>query len=163
MANWAKGTMKIRGTRENIKKFLSESLIPCVSFADNIQEFMTGEKPKKPQVEIKEDEWEYTMECKNGFSIKGCHRNFIREIEWYFCDADEEILVIDDYSAAWGVDVEPLINLSKTHNIDIKIFVFERGMEFNQEVEIHKGRLIKNNNIEFDNYKWDCIFPNIGG
>ncbi|MGR5995465.1 hypothetical protein ACT7C9_25025 [Bacillus cereus] len=57
----------------------------------------------------------------------------------------------------------PLATLSKEYNVDIKIYAFEKGMEFNQDVEIHKGEIIKNVEIEFDNYMWECINPNMGG
>ena len=33
-------------------------------------------------------------------------------------------------------------------------------MEFNQDVEIYKGEIIKNVEIEFDDYMWECINPN---
>ncbi len=36
-------------------------------------------------------------------------------------------------------------------------------MEFNQDVEIYKGEIIKGVEIEFDDYMWECINPNIGG
>ncbi len=36
-------------------------------------------------------------------------------------------------------------------------------MEFNQDVEIYKGEIIKNVEIEFDDYMWECITPNMGG
>ncbi|MEW4071696.1 hypothetical protein [Bacillus cereus] len=53
--------------------------------------------------------------------------------------------------------------MSKEYNVDIKIYIFGRGMEFNQDVEIYKGEIIKNVEIEFDDYMWECINPNIGG
>lgn len=36
-------------------------------------------------------------------------------------------------------------------------------MEFNQDVEIYKGEIIKNVEIEFDDYMWEFINPNMGG
>ena len=46
---------------------------------------------------------------------------------------------------------------------DIKIYAFEAGMEFNQDIEIIKGKIIKDKEIKFENYQWECIEPNIGG
>lgn len=36
-------------------------------------------------------------------------------------------------------------------------------MEFNQEVIIEHGEVIKDDVIEFDDYRWECPFPDLGG
>ncbi|MBB5146203.1 hypothetical protein HNQ35_001404 [Cerasibacillus quisquiliarum] len=36
-------------------------------------------------------------------------------------------------------------------------------MEFNQDIEINKGEIIKDEEIKFDDYEWECIYPNLGG
>ncbi len=46
---------------------------------------------------------------------------------------------------------------------DIKIFTFECGMEFTQEIEISKGEIIKNACYEYDDYQWEVPFSNLGG
>lgn len=56
-----------------------------------------------------------------------------------------------------------MVNISKKYNVDLKIYAFEKGMEFNRDIEIHKGRIIKDNKIEFKDYEWECINPLIGG
>ena len=35
--------------------------------------------------------------------------------------------------------------------------------EFNIDFEVHKGKVIKNNEIKFDDYVWECTNPEIGG
>jgi len=163
MPNWAEGTLKIRGTRENIKKFLTEALSPIFSAGDSIRSLL-GQEVEQPKSEIKEDEWKFEMKSPNGFHIAGTRRAFIESgIDWWFDDKHEEILVIDSFKQAWGVDPEPFAKLSKQYDIDFKIYVFERGMEFNQEVEIHSGEIITNKEIQFKDYEWECIFPNLGG
>lgn len=164
MPNWAEGTLKIRGTRADIKSFLTGALEPGHSLSALLGEFFKGIEATPGKLEVKEDAWEYTMKCDEGIYIKGCKRASVgTEIEWWFDDKHEEILIIDDFKIAWGVDPAPFVKLSEQYNIDFKIHVFEQGMEFNQEIEIHKGKLIKNNEIKFADYKWDCIFPNLGG
>jgi len=157
MPNWCEGTMKVRGTKEEVKKFLLEALNP-------LPDGLLGQIPVEKEVE--EDEWELMIRTKTGFHIKGTHRNFIENnicFEFAEEETNSEICVLEGFKAAWGIDPAPLAVLSKTYNVDIKIYAFERGMEFNQDVEIHKGELIKNVEIEFDDYKWECINPNIGG
>lgn len=62
--------------------------------------------------------------------------------------------------AAWRIEVEPLVQLSKEYNLDFKIYASERGMQFEQDIEIVKGEVIKNNVIKFDDYELEC---NTGG
>ena len=45
----------------------------------------------------------------------------------------------------------------------MKIHGFECGMEFNQVVEIVDGKIMKDEELQFKDYQWDCIFPNLGG
>lgn len=158
MPNWCVGTMKVRGEKENIKRFLLEALQPLQSLF--VQALLPNNKI--PELEVTEDEWSMTIRSSNGFYIKGTRRNFIesKDIEWEF---DREVLIIEDFKAAWGIEAETLANISKEYELDFRIYAFEKGMEFNQELEIHKGKIIKNIEITFDDYDWECISPRLGG
>ena len=50
-----------------------------------------------------------------------------------------------------------LAAISKQYDVAFKIYAFERGMEFNIDLEINKGEVIKEEYIEYDNYIWECI------
>lgn len=163
MPNWAAGTMKIRGTRENIKNLLMSELKPIQSFRQTIAQ-IKGKEIEPLEVEIKEDEWDFIMKSPNGLHISGTSRAFIEgPIEWFFSDQAEEVLTITTFRQAWAVDAEPFAEISERYDVDIKIHVFERGMEFNQEIEIHKGNVIRNETIKFENYEWECLMPHLGG
>lgn len=54
-------------------------------------------------------------------------------------------------------------NANDEYDVDIKIFTFECGMEFTQEIEISKGEIIKNVCYEYDDYQWEFPFSNLGG
>lgn len=154
MANWICGDLKVRGTKDNIKKFLIEGLIS------------TGSKIK-PEITC-DDKWGFSIRSNtDSFYIKDTRRSFIEkeEIHIYINDweDDEERVIVLEYKSAWGIDVVGLVNLSKEFNIDFKILGFELGMEFNQDVEIVKGKVIKDEEITFDDYEWECIRPHIGG
>lgn len=155
MANWICGDLKVRGTKENIKKFLIEGLIS------------TGSKIK-PEITC-DDMWKFSIRSNtDSFYIKGTRRSFIEKEGIYtyindWEDDEERVIVLDEYKSAWAIDVVGLVNLSKEFNIDFKILGFELGMEFNQDVEIVKGEVIKNEEITFDDYEWQCIRPHIGG
>ena len=163
MPNWAEGVLKIRGTRQNIRKLLVEVLEPIPDISQQIA-VMMGKEPQIPKVEIDEDEYDFTMKAPSGLYIKGTRRAFIEgTIEWYFDDTHEEVLTIEQFKQAWGVDSDPFVKLSRDYDVDIKIYVFECGMQFNQEIEIHRGTIIKDVEIKFDDYDWECIFPKMGG
>lgn len=164
MPNWCKGNLKIRGKKENIIKFLEEG----TSLLDGFW----NPKEIKPEIEVNDcDEIEIrNLDKTKGIEclyIKGTRRNFIDPIEneIYIHDIDEEeqIICLENFKAAWGIDADALRLISNRYNIDIKIYAFEAGMEFNQDIEIIKGKIIKDKEIKFTNYQWECIEPNIGG
>lgn len=164
MPNWAEGVLKLRGTRENIAEFLRSELEPIDTGASIAE--MLGQKPVKEhnQLVIETTEWDMTLKSPEGMYIKGTRRAFIEStIDWYFNDSHQEVLTIESFKQAWGVEAEPFVEISRKYNLDIKIYVFEKGMQFNQEIEIHKGELIKDNEITFDDYQWECLMPNLGG
>ena len=68
-----------------------------------------------------------------------------------------------DTEFAWGISAEELLNSCKQYNVDMRIHAFERGMQFNQIIEIIDGKITKDEEVEFDDYDWDCICPNLGG
>lgn len=164
MPNWCKGTLKIRGKKEDIVNFLEKG----TCFLNDSFEL----KEISPEVRLNGN---YELEIKNinkekGMDylyIIGTHRNFIDPIKkWidiYSFDKKEVIICLDGFKAAWGIDSVELSKISHKYNIDIKVYGFERGMEFNQDVEIIKGRIIKNQELKFENYVWECTNPEIGG
>jgi hypothetical protein len=155
MPNWSEGNLKVRGSKENIKKFLTEGIEPVSFFG------VAGQ-----QSEIEEDEYEFTVKSPaRGFYVKGTRRHFIESTICfeYWEEQDEYVLIIENFKAAWGVYADQLAEISKEYNIDFKIYAFEKGMEFNQDIEIHKGEIIKDDEIQFNDYYWECINPTLGG
>ena len=164
MPNWCKGNLKIRGKKGNIIKFLTEG----TSLLDGLWE----PKEIKPEVEINDcDELEIkNIDRQKGIEtiyIKGTRRNFIDPVEDFIyihdIDEEEQIICLKNFKAAGGIDADALRIISARYDIDIKIYAFEAGMEFNQDIEIIKGKIIKDDEIKFENYQWECIEPNIGG
>lgn len=164
MPNWCKGTLKIRGKKENIINFLENG----TSLLDGIWE----PKQIKPEIilnscdeiEIGNIDKEKGIDC---LYLKGTRRHFIDPIENYIfihnTDDEEQIICLEDFKAAWAIDADALRAISARYDIDIKIYGFESGIEFNQDIEIVKGKIIKDDEIQFDDYQWECINPNLGG
>lgn len=136
MPNWAEGTLKLRGRRENVASALKEMLLG--------NKGATLEEEYDGTLLIFKNEYDY-------FYINGTRRAFISS-------KDIEIWLDDDF-----VIIE-YTEISSKFDVDIKIFTFEMGMEFTQEIEISKGEIIKNIvNENFTNYSWDVPFSRLGG
>lgn len=80
----------------------------------------------------------------------------------FFNNGDKSICVVE-FKAAWAIDPVPYLKLAKKYNVDIRLYGFERGMEFNQEVIIENGEIVKDEEIKFDDYDWECVMPHLGG
>lgn len=148
MPNWAEGSIKLRGRGENIASALKEMLLN-----DTV---------------TLEEEWDGDLLVFNNtapyFYINKTRRAFINQnqievwLEEEFC-----IVELDNFQQAWSAIPENYQEISSKFDIDIKIFTFECGMEFTQEIEISKGEIIKNVCYEYDNYQWEVPFSNLGG
>ena len=155
MPNWCEGTLKIRGTFEQLRNFVLNGLEPVT------------DRGQKRQMEITDDEPQYLF-IKNGCEslyIKGSRRHFC-EPKYIEIDADNEgkvIVLLTPMKAAWEISSQNLLNASKEFNVDMKIQGFEKGMEFSQLIEIVGGEIIQDKKIEYENWDWDCPCPALGG
>ena len=98
------------------------------------------------------------------FYINGTRRAFIDQkqievwLEEEFCTVE-----LDDFEQAWSAIPENYQEISSKFDVDVKIFTFEMGMEFTQEIEISKGKIVKDVCREYDDYQWEVPFSNLGG
>lgn len=150
MPNWAKGSLKLRGKSGNIASALNEMLL-----SDTV---------------TLEDEYDGTLLRFNNtapcFYINGTRRAFVdqKQIEvWLELEKEFCIVELDNFKQAWSAIPENYQEISSKFDVDIKIFTFECGMEFTQEIEISKGEIIKNICYEYDDYQWEVPFSNLGG
>ena len=148
MPNWAKGSLKLRGKSENIASALKEMLLSNT---------VTLEVEYNGDLLIFNSKDPY-------FYINGTRRAFINQkqievwLEEEFCTVE-----LDNFEQAWSAIPENYQEISSKFDVDIKIFTFECGMEFTQEIEISKGEIIKNVCYEYDDYQWEVPFSNLGG
>ena len=56
-----------------------------------------------------------------------------------------------------------MLEICKQYNVDMKIYAFECGVRFNQDIEIVDEKIVRNEIIKFEDYEWECINPIIGG
>lgn len=148
LPNWAEGSLKLRGKSENIASALKKMLLN-----DTV---------------TLEDKWDGTLLIFNNtapyFHINETRRAFIdqKQIEVWF---EEEFCIVelDNFKQAWSAIPENYQEISSKFDVDIKIFTFEKGMKFTQEIEISKGKIIKNVCNEYDDYQWEVPFSDLGG
>ena len=151
MPNWCKGTLKVRGTKENLTKFILEALQPVGYMGEDL-----GKLSLNGYGNIHTEKTCWIENTRRGF-VDGV------EIELSNYEDDEILIGIFDARFAWGIDSSELLATCIKYHVDMKIHAFERGMEFNQVIEIVDGKIVKDEELLFKNYIWDCICPELGG
>lgn len=169
MPNWCEGNIRLRGKRNAIVEFLKNELK-----STGYERLADG--PVTGTIEINDEYGEVSVKIPEGkkdllfaaFYIKDTHRNFIDGncFEVYMNDEDvDEVhtVCIDGFKAAWGVEPDPYVEKAKKYGIDIRIVGFERGMQFAQDIEIIDGEIVKNREVTYGDWTWECPMPNMGG
>ena len=162
MPNWCEGMLKIRGKQEDVFNLLADNLQVWKTIIIKEPKFDMREEIDKEAIVVNKEE--ESIWVKKTAHIKGTHRNFVEQNDinvWKGKDGNACIAV--EFKAAWDVESEPYIKLSKAYNVDIKIEVFERGMEFSRYILIENGNLKEDKETEYDDYVWECVMPNLGG
>lgn len=151
MPNWIEGVLKIRGNQESFLKFLNEGI-------DEIE----GGNPSDWKIKKYEDDT-IIIEI-NIAHLVGTKRGFIKNSDDEVYPSKDGIYTMClDAKFAWDVDVKGLVELSKKTGVDFRFYGFEKGMEFNREIEILQGQLTEDRTITFDDYAWECVDPKKGG
>ena len=151
MANWSEGCLKVRGTTSNVKKFILEGLKPVDFFGT---ELLKLELSDIGEVDSDKDCW-----------IEGTDRGFVENllVDFSFYEDDEIFTAVLDAKFTWAANAEELLALCQKYDVDMKLYAFEKGGEFNQDILIVGGRILRDNRIEFEDYNWECICPTLGG
>ena len=151
MPNWSGGCLKVRGKAANVKRFILEGLKPVDFFGNELH-----------KLELSDCE---EVDTENVCWIEGTDRGFVENlcVDFSFVEDDETFTALLDTKFACGVDSEELLTLCKKYSIDMKLYAFEKGMEFNQDILIVDGEIINNLTIKFEDYNWECICPTVGG
>lgn len=170
MPNWCEGTLKVRGSTENIVKWLKEGLN---KYEYNYE---TGE-----QKLLDKNAWQYIHE-EDGFVtidldlnsrghdayVENTERAFVSSDQTWNLKADGEIEVLYlQFKQAWCIKPEEFAALAKQYQLDFNLYGIEMGMGFICEYEIfNHGEAIVDNTKTFksyDDFLWYCPFPYMGG
>ena len=159
MPNWIKGTMKLRGKREDIAKFFREGL--------DASEWNVLRNKEDKIIDKSGDDY-LEFEFKDEPHIVGTRRAFITD-DYAYMEKDEGIVCVD-IKQAWSFnatvdssDLERWKSISDKFNIDIRLFGIECGLEFTQEIIIIRGKEVIENVKQYEDWEWECPFPNMGG
>lgn len=146
MPNWCEGQLKIKGTIRQISAFVKAAF-------DERQYEINIDTPTNIDITLEKNAW-----------IKGSRRAFCDGYVVVDTQSEtEKRVAVLDFRQAWDVESDTLLKLAKKTHVDIRLYAFEQGMEFNRNIEIINGELTKDEDITFDNYEWDCPCPLIGG
>lgn len=175
MPNWIQGSLKVRGPYDYVKRFLLEGL--NTYHEEFNKETNRFESHVLPKTDWLEDTHEYDEHLGREFSM------YIKVGKWIYVEGTQRAFITSDYIScyegsnekdplaivscevrqAWGFRPEDWIEISKDYQVDIRLYGFERGLEFGEEIEIVDGEVIKNEEFTYDNWDWDCPFPWFGG
>lgn len=155
MPNWIKGSLKLRGKKEDIRRFFNEG----------VEDSAVCDKEHENSVIDKSDGGMLWFEFYNEPYIKTTRRAFI-ESECAEMYGDYGVCVVD-IKQAWGFDagdngLQNWKDIAQKYNLDIRLYGIESGMEFCQEIIITK-ETFEYKEIKYDNWDWDCPFPRMGG
>lgn len=168
MPNWAEGSLKIRGPIKNIKRFLDEGIQKkrLNTFGKEMDEDIVYFNDWSDECGI-----EYEYHFVSTSHIKHTSRAFIDpEIVQYgeyteiVGKSTEDIDTIAlPFKQAWRAEAKSFEEISKEYGIDIAIHTFEKGAEFEQDILIKDGKIVKDEIIEYDDYRFESAMPMLGG
>ena len=138
MANWQRGVLYLRGSKENLRKFFLNLIDPDDLEAANITE----------------DSIYLKTTCHVGFHIANTRGNYIDgyEVNINFSDVipDENSYYMFrlDFSSCGTLDVEGMCSLSQLYCIDFAIDIYDAWTGINQDICIINGNIIRNNVVQ---------------
>lgn len=158
MPNWCEGTLKVRGKISDLKRFVVEGLQPFNVPGEKLDSFKFEDEDEKSFFLATGREISWIWIC-------GTRRHFCEAdyIEAYADDNDTPTVLLLPMKAAWRMEAGPLRDVCKKFNVDMRIQGFERGMEFSQLIEIINGEITHDDEIKYDDWRWDCPCPLLGG
>ena len=168
MPNWAEGSLKIRGLIKNIKRFLDDGIQKKVLniFGKEMDEDIVTFTDWSDECGI-----EYEYHFLGASHIKHTARAFVDpeivkygEYAYLNGKSTEDIDTIAlPFKQAWKAEAKSFEEISKEYGIDIAIHTFEKGAEFEQDIFIKDGEIVKDEIIEYDNYQFGSALPMLGG
>lgn len=155
MANWCEGTLKVRGKEEDVIRFFEEG-VELHKWEHGENKNLGGCKcdSKWGEIHIEGEPW-----------VVGTKRAFIGPDEFIFIEhiKDDTVMTFCSMREAWYVSTSEWCEISKKFDVDIRIHTYERGMQFEYDLEVIKGEITLSEPTTYDDYEWECPMPGLGG
>lgn len=171
MPNWAEGNIRLRGKRENIIHFLQEELKGIYELRGN----ETEERPimLEPNCGGNELILRKDPDTSNFVYFCGSNRQFIDfdgedEISAEFSNdtkhqREDNVLYIPNFNGAWSIDTEFFRQKAMQYKIDIRVFVWEMGMEWSSVATWYRTGETDESHRKYADWLWDSSMPYLGG
>lgn len=178
MPNWAEGNIRIRGKRENLIRFLKNVMMSLYEKkSDEVQKAPTEPYVVERPITLTETQGGWSLiltrdeDTNPNLYFRGSRRQFIFDVglqtEIYLSEGPnqnvDQIIILDNFNGAWDVDHEIFKKYAEDFKIDIRIFVWERGMEWSSIYTWHKNGQFEQESKTYENWLWDCPMPFNGG
>lgn len=168
MPNWCEGYLKVRGKKKDLINFIENEIVLIK------QESIISE-PQYIDIKMQDDgidcSFKYNKSFKEFLYLKGTRRFWIESEEIVFDygfdyedDEDELCYLTLDVKQAWGIIIQTLlVEHSKKYSVDFNIFASEKGAEFEQYITVVDGKLLRNEEKIYTDFRFEAINPNLGG
>ena len=165
MPNWCEGYLKIRGKKKDLINFIENEIVLIK------RESIISEQ-KLVDIKMQDDGlcecfFKYNKSYNEFLYLKNTRRFFVEseELSFYHDGNDDDICNITlRIKQAWGIDIQTLlVEHSKKYSVDFNIFASEKGMEFEQYITVVGGKLLRNEEKEYDDFLFEAINPDLGG
>lgn len=170
MPNWITGSLKLRGSYDNIINFFENGLnVYHGHWNSDTGEYKERVVPKSDWLKMEEFSANGGRECDITISnywayIEGTKRAFISDGTWLCIDdSDSPTVASMEINQAWGFKAEEFLEIAKKYNLDIRLWGLESGMGFGQEIVIENEELMKDQIIKYEDFQWEAPMPWLGG
>ena len=156
MPNWIEGSLRVRGTIDKVERFFKEGL-KGVSILGEI---------KPNAITVERDEYCLVVRGAGTTWVKGTRRAFVDNLDIGIDipdDPEEVLTVAIPVRQAWTFREDDWEKISEDFHIDLRLYGFERGAEFEKEIEVIDGEVTLNHEITYDDYMWESKMPFLGG
>lgn len=170
MPNWCEGSLKLRGDPMDILRFIQEGL-NVYSYSNSHDNTLLdkskwmGVIENTDSVEIYFDHDEIYVEDTQRAFINLVYTGLAKREVYIDKHKNPEICVLH-VSQAWSFREEDWIEIAKKYNLDIRLTGIEQGMGFMEDLIITKDGEVTDLSPSYENYddfRWNCPIPFIGG
>ena len=76
---------------------------------------------------------------------------------------EDQVLFVDSFKSAWGIDDEYFRKAAVDYKVDIRLFVWERGMEWSSKATYFRDGRVEEDSQTYSDWMWESALPNYGG